>query len=76
MTKTTKPNPNPGAVALNFLEAAALAGVGRSTLYVAARKGALRVRKIGHRSVILRVDLIAWLDGLPAYQPASDRRPS
>ncbi len=50
------------AIAVAPAEAARLAGVGRSTLYLALKSGALPSIKLGKRRLI-RVDALeAWLD--------------
>jgi len=61
--------PSPQAEGLSYEEAAVVAGIGRSTLYVETREGRLIARKIGNRSVILRADLLDWLRSRPlAYE--------
>jgi excisionase family DNA binding protein len=40
-------------------------GVGRDKLYDAIRSGALKARKVGSRTIILREDGEAWLRSLP-----------
>jgi excisionase family DNA binding protein len=45
--------------------AARAAGVGRTTLFSALKTGALRGRKVGRRTIILREDLLQWLRELP-----------
>lgn len=54
----------------SLLEAAEIAGCERTTLYRAAYKGALRMKKMGRKTIILRKDLEEWLEALP---PASFR---
>jgi excisionase family DNA binding protein len=59
-------------LALSPAEAARLAGIGRTKLYEAIADGSLPIRKLGHRTLILRRDLEAFLDGLPVPErPAS-----
>jgi excisionase family DNA binding protein len=48
-------------LAVTISKAAALAGVGRSTLYSEISKGNLRVLKVGRRSIIAMEDLRKWL---------------
>lgn len=56
-------------------EAAKAAGLGRSTIYEAITKGALRARKHGKRTLILHDDLRDWLDSLPCISgPAPQSR--
>jgi excisionase family DNA binding protein len=60
-------NTHAGApLALGILDAARAAGVGRSTIYENINSGALKARKAGRRTLILRADLQAWLDSFPA----------
>jgi excisionase family DNA binding protein len=53
----------PFAVSIN--DACKWAGIGRSSLYVAIRRGELPIRKSGRRSLILMADLQRWLSELP-----------
>jgi len=50
-------------------EAARFAGCGRTTLYAAIAAGSLRARKLGRRTLIIRDDLMGWLDSLPTIAP-------
>ncbi|WP_375783030.1 MULTISPECIES: helix-turn-helix domain-containing protein [unclassified Bradyrhizobium] len=50
-------------------EACLVARVGRNTLYKAVDSGALRARKLGKKTLILREDLQRWLEDLPSYEP-------
>lgn len=52
-------------LALTIAEACQVARVGRSNLGIAIQGGALRARKLGTKTLILRSDLLAWLEGLP-----------
>jgi excisionase family DNA binding protein len=56
--------------AFSVIEAAAVAGIGRSQVYVAIQSGELKARKRGKSTLILREDLRAWLDALPPYSPS------
>ena len=40
-------------------------GICRDTFYNEIRRGRLRVRKLGKRTLILRADAQAWADSLP-----------
>jgi excisionase family DNA binding protein len=51
--------------ALGVAEAAKAAGVGRTTIFEAIRKGEIVARKVGRRTIIAVDDLDAWLDSLP-----------
>ena len=44
-------------------------GIGRRKLYEALNSGALKARKNGKRTVILKDDADAYLNSLPHYQP-------
>ncbi len=55
-------------LAFPILEAAAVAGVGRSTIYEEINAGRLIARKARGRTVILREDLNAWLAALPTLK--------
>ena len=64
--------PNAGApLALGIVDAARAAGVGRSTVYENINAGALKARKAGRRTLILRADLQAWLDSFPVVKAAA-----
>jgi excisionase family DNA binding protein len=60
------------AVGLSIPEASLLSGIGRTTLYAAIKSGALVARKCGKRTIILRSDLITWLNALPLSVTTSD----
>jgi excisionase family DNA binding protein len=40
-------------------------GFGRETFYKAVREGRLKVRKLGARTLVLRADLLEFLNSLP-----------
>jgi len=63
---------NANALAVSIEEAARLAGVGRGYLYQQISSGHLRARKAGRRTLIVLVDLAAWLQQLPTFTQ-SDR---
>jgi excisionase family DNA binding protein len=52
-------------LALGVAEAAKAAGVGRTTLFEAIRKGEIAAKKVGRRTIITTDDLDAWLKSLP-----------
>jgi excisionase family DNA binding protein len=56
------------AHACSIAEAAERAGISRSTAYEEIRRGRLRVRKIGRRSIITDEDYRRWLDELPVVE--------
>jgi excisionase family DNA binding protein len=55
-------------MAFTIEEAGLVSRIGRNSLYLAVQTGALRARKLGKKTLILRDDLRAWLESLP---PAS-----
>ncbi len=56
---------------LSVIEAARLAGVGRSTIYEELASGRLQARKLGRRTVILDADLRQWLASLPVMKSSA-----
>lgn len=52
-------------IAVSIIEAARRAGVGRSSIYEAAGRGEITLRKSGRRSLVLVDDLRAWVENLP-----------
>ena len=58
-------------LAVSIVDAARAAGVGRSTIYENINSGALKARKAGRRTLILRADLQAWLDSFPVVKSAA-----
>ena len=48
-------------------EASATTGIGRTKLYEAINSGALRARKLGKRTIILKEDLDSFLAELASY---------
>jgi excisionase family DNA binding protein len=55
-------------LAFTVEEASQVSRIGRNQLYLSVQTGALRARKLGKKTLILRDDLRAWLESLP---PAS-----
>jgi excisionase family DNA binding protein len=58
-------------IALSIPEAKELSGVGRSSIYEALKSGNLPGKKLGKSTLILRDDLIRWMQALPSYAEAS-----
>ena len=54
-----------------IIEAAEKASSSRSEIYEALKRGDLRAKKNGRRTVILHDDLVAYLANLPDYQAAA-----
>jgi hypothetical protein len=50
---------------LSIVAAAEIAGIGRTKIFEFIGTGALPARKVGKRTIILRGDLMAFLDELP-----------
>ncbi|XHC10689.1 helix-turn-helix domain-containing protein [Labrenzia sp. ac12] len=55
-------------LAFQIAEAAKIVGVSRSKLYGEIQQRRLKTRKVGHRTFILKTDLLAWLNELPSGQ--------
>jgi excisionase family DNA binding protein len=60
-------------LALGVAEAAKAAGVGRTTLFEAIRKGQIAAKKVGRRTIITTDELNAWLNSLPPRSTAVTR---
>lgn len=53
---------------LTLAEASVVSGIGRTKLYEAISNGQLTARKFGHRTIVLRDDLLRFLASLPRVQ--------
>jgi len=60
---------SPERLAYGVAEAARVAGIGRSTLYVALAAGELKARKCGRRTLIPADELRRYLTALPDARP-------
>ena len=58
-------------LAHSIADACAVARAGRTALYEAIRNGELRAVKRGRRTLILKDDLVRWLENLPAVTRAA-----
>jgi excisionase family DNA binding protein len=61
-------------IAYTIAEACDASRAGRTTLYKAIRSGKLRALKHGRRTIILRSDLLHWLESMPPVAPTDNRR--
>lgn len=59
------------ALAHSVEEAARRASIGRTAIYFEIKKGRLKARKAGKRTLITDADLRAWLDSLPLMHSAA-----
>ncbi len=55
-------------IAVTIPDAVRLSGCSRSALYEALKRGDLKARKAGRRTLISFADLQAYLASLPTYQ--------
>jgi len=62
-------------LAHSVAEFAHLVGLGRSYIYEEIKKGNLRVRKAGRRTIILEDEGQDWLSQLPVLNPRSSSEP-
>ena len=58
----------PDPLAFTIPQAITTAGVRKTSLYQAIKRGDLRAKKSGRRTLILRDDLHAWLERLPTLE--------
>ncbi len=47
-------------------------GVSRSRMYELLARGEIPARKLGGRTIILRDDLVRYVQSLPAYEPGGN----
>ncbi|WP_316189197.1 helix-turn-helix domain-containing protein [Bradyrhizobium sp. SZCCHNS1054] len=67
-TKAQYPQPGPAQLGLSPREVCAVSGMGLTTVREAIKSGLLPARRIGKkRQVILRADVEAFLQNLPAH---------
>jgi excisionase family DNA binding protein len=52
-------------ISFDIITAAKFCGIGRSSIYEAVRDGRLKARKLGHKTLLLRRDLEAFVESLP-----------
>jgi excisionase family DNA binding protein len=58
----------PDPLAFTIPQAITTAGIRKTSLYAAIKRGELRARKSGRMTLILRDDLRAWLERLPTLE--------
>jgi len=56
-------------VLLKIADASKLTGVSRTALYAALKRGDIKAKKHGRRTLLEASTLKAWLDDLPSYSP-------
>ncbi|MPL66015.1 hypothetical protein SDC9_11683 [bioreactor metagenome] len=59
-----KPDINPGKIALTISESAYACGVCDRTIRDRVKRGEIPAARVGSRILILRSNLIAWLEGI------------
>ena len=55
-------------LSFSIKDAADHTGIGRTKIYQAINQGDLKARKFGKRTLILREDLVNFLDNLASYE--------
>ncbi len=50
-------------------ETVKVSGLSRTAIYDALKRGDLKARKSGRRTLLRRTELVDYLDALPAWQP-------
>ncbi|WP_298090013.1 helix-turn-helix domain-containing protein [uncultured Sphingomonas sp.] len=58
-------------LAYSINDGARRANISRAEMYRILKRGDLRAKKQGRRTVVLHADLDAYLSGLPDYSPAA-----
>ena len=56
-------------MAITVSDAVKATGMSRTSIYEALKRGDLKAKKIGRRTLISFADLDAFLAGLPSYRP-------
>ena len=60
-------------LSLSIEEAATITGIGKTKLYEVINSGALRARKLGKRTIILKTDIEEFLGNLESYSSTVGR---
>lgn len=62
-------------LALSIKEVSVATGIGRTKIYAAINSGALRARKHGKRTIVLKGDLESFLQNLAQYPAEKTNAP-
>jgi excisionase family DNA binding protein len=62
--------------AYSIAEACEVGGFGKTTLYDMVNEGRLRVRKLGSKTLVLRSDLLQFLEALPSMTEGEEPAPA
>lgn len=63
-------------IAMNAEAASKAAGIGKTTLYAAARNGDLEVRWVGRQKFVVEPEALRdWVRTLPTIRPEAQERP-
>jgi hypothetical protein len=65
----TRPTTDIPRMAITIEEFCRRYGICRETAYAESRRGKLRIRKLGRRSIITLADERAWRESLPPLHP-------
>ncbi len=73
MDKSVKPANATGSVrmAYSIKEFIERNGISHATVYEESKRGRLKIRKVGKKSIITALDERAWRDALPLLHPAT-----
>lgn len=61
-------------LSISIEDASKLTGIGRTKLYQAINQGALKARKFGKRTIIIKDDLNTFLSNLETYSSGNDSK--
>jgi hypothetical protein len=67
---------NTAPLAYRIEDVSAVAGISRTRVFQAARRGEFVVRKAGRASIVMRDDLLAWIKSLPTKGESTTGAPS
>jgi hypothetical protein len=63
-------------IAYSLPDAARIAGVSRTRIFDAVRRGELTIRKAGRSSIVTHDDLLAWIKSLPVKGKPANTDPT